>query len=189
MGFQPKKILSFGDVIVGYASPPQTETMTNLSVMNAVAINGIAVAPPFMMVGNTCGNSIPAMGACSVSIVFKLTGVGTIKNKKGLSLSYSAQKGAHYIELEGRGVFGPPPTMTPTATPTPTPTPTATATNNRPRPRRQRRRIPKTALPNPTATATATATATITATPTATSTAPTATPTPSLAGLLVAGGD
>ena len=180
--FQPKKILSFGDIIVGDTSSPQTETMINPSATTAIAIKSITVAPPFLEVGNTCGNSIPANGMCSVSIVFKPTGTGTIKNKKGLSLNYQAQN-AHYIELEGRGVSGPPPTVTPTTTATATPTatqtpgvtPTATDTED--------------GTPNPTATATATATATITATATPTSTAPTATPTPSLAGLVVAGGD
>ena len=182
VGFQPKKILNFGNVNLGDTSPPQTETMTNLSATSAIAIKGIVVAPPFMIVGNTCGSSIPAMGTCSVSVVFKPTGVGTIKKKKGLSLSYSA---THYIELEGRGVIGP--TSTPTATPTPTPTatltPTATSTAT-PTPTDT-----EDGTPNPTATLTATPTATATATATPTSTAPTATPTPSLAGLLIGGGD
>ena len=38
-----------------------------------------------------------------MSVVFKPASAGTIKNKKGLGLSYPAQKGTHYIELEGRG--------------------------------------------------------------------------------------
>jgi hypothetical protein len=182
--FQPGKTLSFGDVNVDGTSSQQTETMTNLSATNAIAIRGIAVAPPFMQVGNTCGNSIPAKGTCSVSIVFKPTSAGTIKNKKGLSLSYST-RGTQYIELEGRGVIGPTstPTITPTATRTATATPTATSTAT-PTPTETDDGTPK-----PSATATSTATATTTATPTPTSTAPTATPTPSLTGLLVAGGD
>ena len=185
LGFQPKKILSFGNVNVGGTSSQQTETMTNLSATSAIAIKGIAVAPPFMEVGSTCGSSIPAKGSCSVSIVFEPTSAGTIKKKKGLSLSYSGQKGTKYIELEGRGIIGPTstPTVTPTPTPTATATPTATSTAT-PTPTATDDGTPK-----PTATATSTATATTTATPTATSTAPTATPTPSLTGLLVAGGD
>ena len=160
--FQPRKILSFGNVNVGATSSQQTETMTNLSATTAIVIKGIAVAPPFIEVGNTCGNSIPANGKCSVSIVFKPASAGMIKKKKGLSLSYP-RKSAHYIELEGRGVIGP--TSTPTVTPT------------------LRRRYADSygdfdrdpngnadtedGTPKPTPTATATATATITATATA----------------------
>ena len=183
--FQPRKILSFGDVDVGGTSSQQTEKMTNVSATTAIVIKGIAVAPPFMEVGTTCGSSIPAKGSCSVSIVFKPASNGTIKKKKGLSLSYSAQKGTQYIELEGRGAIGP--TMTPTATPTASPTATATATATS-----TATATPtdtEDGTPKPTPTATATATATTTATATATSTAPTATPTPSLSGLLMGGGD
>ena len=54
--FQPKKILSFGDIIVGDTSSPQTETMINPSATTAIAIKSITVAPPFLEVGNTCGN-------------------------------------------------------------------------------------------------------------------------------------
>ena len=66
--------------------------MTNLSATTAIPIKGIAVAPPFMQVGNTCGNSIPANGKCPVSIVFKPTSAGTIKKKKGLPASATPQR-------------------------------------------------------------------------------------------------
>ncbi len=195
--FQPTKILSFGEVDVGGTSSRQTETLTNLSATTAIAIRSITVSPPFVEVGNTCGNSIPANGTCSVSIVFKPAIAGTIK-KKGLSVAYATQ-GAHYVELQGRGVKRPKPTpsvtptttatatptTTATATPTPTATPTATATSTA----SATPTATDDGTPHPTATATATATATITATPTATSTLPTSTPTPTLTGLLIGGGD
>ncbi|MGC2528405.1 MAG: hypothetical protein WA639_11700, partial [Candidatus Acidiferrum sp.] len=40
--FHPRKILVFGDVIVGDTSPRQTETMINPSATTAIAIKGIA---------------------------------------------------------------------------------------------------------------------------------------------------
>jgi 6-phosphogluconolactonase len=151
--------LNFGDENVGVTSASQTVTVTNHSATTAVSITNIVAASPFVVVGGNCGSSIPANGECTVDVAFKPTAAGTVKKKKGLTFTDSAQKSPqHAVELLGKGVAGtsPTPTATPTRTATPTPTPTATPTST------------GSAKPTPTATSTPTPTATPTRTPTAT---------------------
>src|SRR5271156_1215453 len=151
--------LNFGDENVGVTSASKTVTVTNHSTTAAVSIASIVAASPFVVVGGNCGSSIPAAQQCTVDVAFKPTATGTVKKKKAVTFTDSAQKSPqHAVELEGMGVAGatPTPTATATRTATPTRTPTATPTSTG---------SPK---PTPTATSTPTPTATPTRTPTAT---------------------
>jgi Abnormal spindle-like microcephaly-assoc'd, ASPM-SPD-2-Hydin len=147
--------LNFEDENVGVTSASKTVTVTNHSATAAVSIASIVAAAPFVVVGGNCGSSIPAAQQCTVDVAFKPTTTGTVKKKKALTFTDSAQKSPqHAVELLGKGVAGssPTPTATPTRTATPTATPTSTGS----------------AKPTPTATRTPTPTATPTRTPTAT---------------------
>ena len=187
LSFSPGK-LNFGDENVGVTSPSQTVTVSDHSLTSTpVLIRSIVVSSPFVIVGGTCANSIPADGQCTVDVAFKPTAKGKVKKKKGLTFTDSAQKSPqHVVELLGQGVAGATPTptasatatrtATPTATRTSTATPTATATST------------GSAVPTPTATATATATRTATATGSGSAT-PTPTPGPQAGDVLIAGGD
>jgi hypothetical protein len=155
--------LNFGNENVGVTSTSQTVTVTNHSTTAAVSIASIVVPSPFVIVGGNCGSSIAAAGQCTVDVAFKPTATGTVKKKKALTFTDSAQKSPqHAVELLGKGVAatGPTPTATPTPTRTATRTPTATPTSTGSTVR----------TPTATATATRTATATQSATPTATAT-------------------
>src|SRR5271155_4228709 len=108
--------LNFGDENVGVTSASKTVTVTNHSTTAAVSIASIVAASPFVVVGGNCGSSIPAAQQCTVDVAFKPTATGTVKKKKAVTFTDSAQKSPqHAIELEGKGVAGASPT--PTATP------------------------------------------------------------------------
>src|ERR1700735_1528157 len=135
LSFSPGKI-NFGDENVGVTSTSRSVTVTNHSTTAAVSITSIVVSSPFIMVGGTCGSSIPAGTGCTVDVAFKPSATGKGKKKKGPTLTDSAQKSPqHGVQLLGKGVAGAPTptatatrTATATATSTPTATPTATLT-------------------------------------------------------------
>ncbi len=61
----------FGNVKVGQSSKPCPVTLTNdePTILN---ISGIAIYddPPFEISSTTCGNSLPALGSCTINVVF-----------------------------------------------------------------------------------------------------------------------
>jgi hypothetical protein len=195
LSLSPKK-LNFGNEIVTLTSAPKTITLTNHSATEAISLAGIAVSPPFLQTGGTCGATIAPSATCTIDIAFTPTAAGKFKQSKGLTLTDSAQKSPQRVALQGKGVIGstPVPTATPTATATTTFTATATATATA--------TLTVTATPTATGSGDATPTATPTstgsgsATPTATPTStgsgsatPTPTPGPQAGDVLIAGGD
>jgi hypothetical protein len=91
LSFSPGQ-LNFGDENVGVTSASKPVTVTNHSATTAVSITSIVVSSPFVVVGGTCGSSIPAEQQCTVDVAFKPTATGKVKKKKGLTFTDSAQK-------------------------------------------------------------------------------------------------
>jgi hypothetical protein len=66
--------LNFGDQVVGTTSSPQTVTFTNVGPKAVTILGvGIANAKEFAQT-NDCGTSVPAGGACTISVTFTPTG-------------------------------------------------------------------------------------------------------------------
>ena len=70
--------LSFGTVLLGQSSAPQTVTLQNLgNTLNISAITISGADPNDFTQTNTCGNSVPAGGSCTISVTFTPQAAGS----------------------------------------------------------------------------------------------------------------
>jgi FG-GAP-like repeat/Cep192 domain 4/Abnormal spindle-like microcephaly-assoc'd, ASPM-SPD-2-Hydin len=100
VSFSPTSPLSFNPQFVGTTSTPLTVTLTNTGTA-ALSISSISTNKPFHLGRTTCGSSVPAGAKCTLSAVFKPTGMGF---KTGLLvLNDSASSKPQVIELNGTG--------------------------------------------------------------------------------------
>ncbi|WP_176441854.1 choice-of-anchor D domain-containing protein [Granulicella rosea] len=66
--------LGFGNVDLGFASTPQTITVTNYTAA-AISLTGIAITGDYAYT-TTCGATLPALGVCTITVIFTPTAVG-----------------------------------------------------------------------------------------------------------------
>lgn len=95
--------LTFASQILGTTSPAQTVTLTNtgstgLTITSIVASTGYAQT-------NTCGSSVAAGAACSISVTFAPTITGTQTGT--ITLTDNAVSGSQTISLTGTGSTAP----------------------------------------------------------------------------------
>jgi FG-GAP-like repeat/Abnormal spindle-like microcephaly-assoc'd, ASPM-SPD-2-Hydin len=103
--------LAFGVRVLGSTSPAQTVTLTN-SDATALAISSITLTgtdPKDFIQTNTCGTSIPASSACTVSVVFNPRSVNN--RTATLSISDAAPGSPQTVALQGTGTAA---SLTPT---------------------------------------------------------------------------
>jgi trimeric autotransporter adhesin len=95
--------LSFTLQIIGNSSQPQSITLTNNQNValnfTSIVIGGLN-ATSFNQ-SNTCGSSVPALGTCSVSVIFKPTVTGT--NSGTVTFTDNAPGGTQSAALFGLG--------------------------------------------------------------------------------------
>lgn len=91
--------LTFASQTVGTSSAPLTVTATN-NTKGSVTITSITVSGDFSQT-NTCGTSLAAGAACSVSVTFKPTRTGTRKGT--LTFNDSAYGSPQKVSLTGTG--------------------------------------------------------------------------------------
>ena len=90
---------SFGGVAVGSTSAAQAVTVSNPN-SSAVSVSSVSVSGPFSQT-NTCGTSIAANGACTVSVTFAPTAAGSATGT--LSVASSATGSPLTVALSGTG--------------------------------------------------------------------------------------
>jgi hypothetical protein len=102
--------LSFGSQNVQTTSPGQTATLTNTGnavlSTSSVTING-ANPGDFGIAANTCGSSLNAGSACTLSVAFTPQAAGS--RSASLTITDNAAGSPHAVTLSGTGVAGPPP--------------------------------------------------------------------------------
>jgi hypothetical protein len=102
--FSPSSLSAFGNQPVGTMSPPQTITLTNtgsaILTITSVAITG-ANSGDFAQT-NTCGSSVAAGSACTISITFAPTATGT--RSASLSITDNASGSPQTVGLTGTAV-------------------------------------------------------------------------------------
>ncbi len=65
----------FGNQAVGFQSAPATFTIRNNSIF-AVSVDSVTTTGDFVVASNSCGNSIPTQGTCTLDVAFKPTALG-----------------------------------------------------------------------------------------------------------------
>jgi uncharacterized repeat protein (TIGR03803 family) len=93
--------LKFGNQTVNTTSPPQTVTLTN-SGTATLTISGITASASFAISTNTCGSTLNAGSACSVSVTFTPTATGPVTGN--LTFSDNAAGSPQSVSLSGTGV-------------------------------------------------------------------------------------
>jgi hypothetical protein len=101
--------LSFGDQLLGTTSAPQTATLHNTGEA-LLSISSISAGDDFT-VSDTCGQSLPVEGSCSITVAFIPTVPGTIVG--AVTISDNAPGSPHIISLAGTGL-GPAAVLSPT---------------------------------------------------------------------------
>ena len=96
--------LAFGNENVGSTTAPQTVTLTN---MGTAALTGISVTTTSAMFTqtNTCAESVPPGGNCTISVKFAPTAAGPVQGS--LSITDSAGDSPQPVSLAGAGISGP----------------------------------------------------------------------------------
>jgi hypothetical protein len=96
--------LNFGNTTVGQISGPLSVTLTNsgslLLSISSLDITGVDAA--YFSETNTCGNSVPVGGSCTISITFSPQTRGY--RSATLSISDNAPDSPQSVSLNGRGV-------------------------------------------------------------------------------------
>jgi len=70
--------LIFGTVLLGQSSASQTVTLQNLgNTLNISAITITGADPNDFTQTNTCGNSVPADGSCTITVTFTPQAAGS----------------------------------------------------------------------------------------------------------------
>ncbi len=94
--------IGFGHQLVGTASAPQKVTLTNTG-SGLLEISGIAVHGDFAET-NTCGSTVPADGACAISITFTPTTTGVRTGSLTLTDNNNGVPGSvQTVTLSGTG--------------------------------------------------------------------------------------
>ncbi|NJP44538.1 choice-of-anchor D domain-containing protein [Streptomyces sp. PRB2-1] len=89
--------LNFGSVATGSTSAAQTVTVSN-PTGSAAAVSALSTTGDFAQT-NTCGNSVPANGSCTVSVTFKPTAAG----QRTGTLTVTAGGNTSTVSLSGTG--------------------------------------------------------------------------------------
>jgi hypothetical protein len=93
----------FGDVDVGKKSTPLTVTLTNNGATLAVsriALGGLN--PSSFRQTNTCSNSVPANGSCTISVIFAPQSTGTLRST--LKIEDSDPTSPQEVNVNGTGI-------------------------------------------------------------------------------------
>jgi hypothetical protein len=96
----------FGKVVIMQASPPIAVTLTNKS-RSPINFTSVVAADPFSIENDKCsGKPLAAGRSCKVEVVFHPAVAGKVTDKKGLTVTDSAQPTPQQIELDGQGIVG-----------------------------------------------------------------------------------
>ncbi len=91
--------LSFGAVVVGVTSSPQTATLSN-GTAASVAITSITASPADFAASSNCGSSLAAGSSCQIRVTFT---PGSAAAESG-SLTITDDSGTQTAALSGKGV-------------------------------------------------------------------------------------
>lgn len=92
---------SFGSIVVGVTSTPQTATLTNNQSV-PLNISSIAASSPFAVSASACGAQVLAKGTCKISVTFTPAALGTQAGK--LTVNDDALNSpAQSVNLSGTG--------------------------------------------------------------------------------------
>jgi hypothetical protein len=97
-------ILNFGNQVVGFASAPQTTTLTNGS-STTVVITGISITgsdPADFSQTDTCPGTLAAGASCTITVIFTPSATGT--RTASLSVADNASNSPQTLALTGVGV-------------------------------------------------------------------------------------
>ena len=100
--------INFGPVPVGSASGLLQVTAANSGLV-AVAVNSVAITPPFAIVSNACGNSLGAGSACQLMVDFAPTQSGAVTG----ALTFTDTAGTQTVALAGSGASAPTDSLSP----------------------------------------------------------------------------
>lgn len=98
--------LTFGSVVVGESSPPQSFLIGNTGT-GILSISSITVASPYSAT-NTCGAGVAPGGSCSISVSFSPIGTGPNQNGSAIVVSNSKTNGTLTLALTGSGLSNTP---------------------------------------------------------------------------------
>ena len=94
--------LSFGNQAENTTSPVKNVTLTN-NLTTALAISNIAASGDFSLAGNTCGNSVPPKGKCTIHVTFTPTALGARTGT--LTVTDNAPNNPQTASLTGTGIL------------------------------------------------------------------------------------
>src|SRR5688572_27790300 len=98
----------FGSVVVNATSAPQSFTVSNPGPLS-ITLTPFNATPPFQIISNTCGPTLPATSTCAVTVEYTPTALGASSG----SVSSTASSGGVSAALAGTGIAPPPATISP----------------------------------------------------------------------------
>jgi hypothetical protein len=103
--------LTFASQVVGTTSPAQVVTLTNTGTA-AISITSITASTNFGET-NTCGSSVAAGAACTISVTFTPTTTGTLTGS--ITIADTANGSPQIVGLTGTGASAPGVSLSPTS--------------------------------------------------------------------------
>jgi hypothetical protein len=94
--------LTFGNQAENTTSAAKTVTLTN-NLNTTLAISSITASGDFSPATNTCGNSVPAKGKCTIHVTFTPTALGTRTGT--LTVTDNAPNNPQTASLTGTGIL------------------------------------------------------------------------------------